>query len=201
MFGNMLTPQNIINFIKSNADIKKIALNFINSEEAKSFIENDLGKDYEELKANLFGAFSATKNSNAGLKKAQQIEETKKLEMYKELANRLIQKHGLSFHSSVILAGGFVGIEQSKVVEFLNNKGFSASKDFVEHYYKTNEKFLKNLMKNDGVIIPGWNDTIVSSDLELDTNVQNKELVQVPDENLEDEYNVKKSTKGDIEND
>ena len=201
MFGNMLTPQNIINFIKSNADIKKIAMNFINSQEAKAFIENDLGKDYEDLKANLFGAFSATKNSNAGLKKAQQMEESKKLEMYKELANNLIKKHGLSFHSSVILAGGFVGINQTKVVEFLNNKGFSASKDFVEHYYKTNEKFLKNLMKNDGVIIPGWNDTIVSSDLELDTNVQNKELVQVPDEKLEDEYNVKKSTKGDIEND
>ena len=201
MFGNMLTPQNIISFIKSNADIKKIAMNFINSQEAKSFIENDLGKDYEDLKANLFGAFSATKNSNAGLKKAQQVEETKKLEMYKELANNLIKKHGLSFHSSVILAGGFVGINQSKVVEFLNNKGFSATTDFVEHYYKTNEKFLKNLMKNDGVIVPGWNDAITSSDLELDTDVQNKELTQVPDENLEDEYNVKKSTKGDIEND
>lgn len=201
MFGNMLTPQNIINFIKSNADIKKIAMNFINSQEAKAFIENDLGKDYEELKTNLFGAFNATKNSNAGLKKAQQIEESKKLEMYKELANNLIKKHGLSFHSSVILAGGFVGINQTKVVEFLNNKGFSATTDFVEHYYKTNEKFLKNLMKNDGVIVPGWNDAITSSDLELDTNVQNKELIQVPDEKLEDEYNVKKSTKGDIEND
>lgn len=201
MFGNMLTPQNIINFIKSNADIKKIAMNFINSQEAKAFIENDLGKDYEELKTNIFGAFTATKNSNAGLKKAQQIEESKKLEMYKELANNLIKKHGLSFHSSVILAGGFVGINQTKVVEFLNNKGFSATTDFVEHYYKTNEKFLKNLMKNDGVIVPGWNDAITSSDLELDTNVQNKELIQVPDEKLEDEYNVKKSTKGDIEND
>lgn len=93
MFGNMLTPQNIIGFIKSNADIKKIGMNFINSQEAKSFIENDLGKNYEELKNNLFVAFNTTKNSDVGIKKAQQIEESKKLDMYKELANKLITTH------------------------------------------------------------------------------------------------------------
>lgn len=188
MFGNMLTPQNIVNFIRSNADIKKIGMNFINSQEAKNFIENDLGKNYDELKNNLFAAFASTKNSDAGLKKAQQLEESKKLEMYKEVANKLIQSHGLAFHSAVIMAGGFVGIDQYKVVEFLNNKGFSASKEFVEKYYKKNESFLKKLLKNDGVIIPGWNDQISSSDLELGSSPKNKEMIQVPDEDLSEEF-------------
>lgn len=93
MLGNMLTPQNIISFIKNNADIKKIGMNFINSQEAKNFIENDLGKNYEELKNNLFVAFNTTKNSDVGIKKAQQVQEGKKLDMYKELANKLISTH------------------------------------------------------------------------------------------------------------
>jgi hypothetical protein len=185
----MLTPQNIIGFIKSNTDFNKLAMNFINSQEAKQFIENDLGKNYEELKNNLFMAFSSTKNSDAGIKKAQQLEEGKKLEMYKELANKLIQTHGLSFHSSVILAGGFVGIDKYKVVEFLNSKGYSASKDFVENYYKNNEGFLKKLLKKDGVIVPGWNDAISSNDLELSSSPVNKDMVPVPDENLDEEFN------------
>ena len=188
MFGNMLTPQNIVGFIKNNADIKKIAMNFINSQEAKLFIENDLGKNYEQLKTNLFAAFSTTPNSDAGIKKAQQLEEGKKLEMYKDLANKLIQKHGLAFHSSVILAGGFVGIDQYKVVEFLNNKGYSASKEFIEKYYNKNESFLKKLLKKDNVIIPGWNDEISSADLELGSSPDKKEeLVPVPDEKLDEE--------------
>ena len=192
MFGNMLTPQSIVNFIKNSADIKKIAMNFINSQEAKAFIENDLGKNYEELKTNLFAAFTSTSNSDAGIKKAQQLEEGKKLEMYKELANKLISSHGLSFHSAVILAGGFVGIEQIKVVEFLKNKGYSATKEFVDNYYKNNEGFLKQLLKKDGVIIPGWNDAISSSDLELESSPDKKEeLVPVPDENLDEEFNTK----------
>lgn len=195
MFANMLSPQNIIGFIKSNTDFNKLAMNFINSQEAKQFIENDLGKNYEELKNNLFMAFSSTSNSDAGIKKAQQLEEGKKLEMYKELANKLIQTHGLSFHSSVILAGGFTGIDQYKVVEFLNSKGYSASKDFVEKYYKNNEGFLKKILKKDGVIIPGWNDEISSNDLELSSSPVNKEMVPVPDENLDEEFNNKANVK------
>lgn len=195
MFGNMLTPQNIIGFIKSNTDFNKLAMNFINSQEAKQFIENDLGKNYEELKNNLFMAFSSTSNSDAGIKKAQQLEEGKKLEMYKELANKLIQTHGLSFHSSVILAGGFTGIDQYKVVEFLNSKGYSASKDFVEKYYKNNEGFLKKLLKKDGIIIKNWNDEISSSDLELASSPKKEELVPVPDEKLDEEFNNKANVK------
>jgi hypothetical protein len=187
MFGNMLTPENIIGFIKNNADIKKLAMNFINSQECKSFVENDLGKNYEDLKNNIIGAFTSSKNSESGLKKQQMLEENKKLELYKECANKLIQKHGLAFHSSVILAGGFVGIDQNKIVDFLNSKGYSATKEFIERYYKNNENFLKKLMKNDGVIIPGWNDDITSSDLELDKDVKNKEMIPVPDEILEDD--------------
>lgn len=191
MFGNMLTPQNIIGFIKSNTDFNKLAMNFINSQEAKAFIENDLGKNYEELKTNLFAAFTSTSNSDAGIKKAQQLEEGKKLEMYKELANKLIQSHGLSFHSSVILAGGFVGIEQNKVVEFLKSKGYSATKEFVANYYKNNEGFLKQLLKKDGIIIKNWNDAISSSDLELESSPDKKEeLVPVPDEKLDEEFNT-----------
>lgn len=199
MFGNMLTPQNIIGFIKSNTDFNKLALNFINSQEAKSFIENDLGKNYEELKTNLFAAFTSTSNSDAGIKKAQQLEEGKKLEMYKELANKLITTHGLSFHSSVILAGGFVGIDQYKVVEFLKSKGYSATKEFVNNYYKNNEGFLKKLLKKDGVIIKNWNDEISSSDLELGSSPDKKEeLVPVPDEKLDDEFNIECQNKKEI---
>lgn len=100
MFGSMLTPKNIIGFIKNNADINKIFMNLINSQEAKEFIENDLGKNYEGLKTNLLAAYTTTENSNAGLKRAQKLEETKKLEMYKELANRLISQHRIKLSLS-----------------------------------------------------------------------------------------------------
>ena len=187
MFGNMFTPETIISFVKNTADVKNVAMNFINSQECKNFIENDLGKNYDELKTNLFAAFNSTKNSESGLKKQQMLEESKKLELYKECANKLIKEHGLAYHSAVILAGGFVGIDQMKIVDFLNSKGYSATKDFIERYYKNNENFLKKLLKNDGCIIPGWNDDISSSDLELDKDVKNKEMIPVPDEILEED--------------
>jgi hypothetical protein len=47
--------------------------------------------------------------------------------------------------------------------------------------------FLKKLLKKDKVIIPGWNDAIDSSDLEIDSTVKNSEAVPVPEENLEEE--------------
>lgn len=189
MFENFLTPQYIVNFLKSNADLKKIGLNLINSEEGKDFIESTLGFDYQDFKNNLTGLFMNTKKSNNGLKKQQELEESKKLENYKQLANNLIQKHGLSLHSSIILAAGFVGIDKSKVSEFLKQKGYSASKEFVENYYCKNENFLKSLLKSDGVIVQNWNDGIEANDLEIDKNEEKKkDLVQVPDDDLQEEF-------------
>ena len=185
MNNSFLTPQAIIQFIKSTADIRKIGLNLINSEQAKSFIQNELGKNYQQLKTNLLLAYNNTENSTAGLKKAQQLQYSKKLQLYKEVANRLIQKHGLSFHSAVILAGGFVGIQQNKVVQFLNSKGYTATTQFVQKYYNNNQNFLKKLMKKDNVIVPGWNDQIISSDLELGTDPKTEQLVPVPDQVLD----------------
>lgn len=149
-----LTPQSIINFLKTNADVKKIGLNLINSEEGKSFIENDLGYNYEDFKNNLTNLFLSTKKSENGIKKQQEVEESKKLENYRNLAGNLIKKHGLSLHSAIILAAGFVGIEKQKVSDFLKQKGYSASVDFVDKYYNKNENFLRSLMKKDGVIVP-----------------------------------------------
>lgn len=83
------------------------------------------------------------------------------------------------------------GIEQLKVVEFLKSKGYTATKEFIENYYKINEGFLKKLLKKDKVIIPGWNDVIDSSDLEIDSTVKNSETVPVPEENLEEEMKIK----------
>ena len=73
MFENLLTPQYIINFLKNNADIKKIGLNLINSEEGKKFIEQDLGYDYQDFKQNLTNIFINTKKSNVGMKKQQEV--------------------------------------------------------------------------------------------------------------------------------
>lgn len=189
MFENLLTPQYIVNFLKSNADIKKIGLNLINSEEGKKFIEEDLGYDYNDLKNNLMNVLTNTKRSNVGIKKQQEVEDGKKLENYKSLAQKLIHDHGLSLHSSIILAAGFVGIDKSKVSEFLKQKGYSASVDFVGKYYKKNESFLKSLMKSDGVIVPGWNDDIEANDLEIEVNTnKKKDLVQVPDDDLQEEF-------------
>ena len=61
--SSWLTPQSIINFLKTNADVKKIGMNLINSEEGKSFIENDLGFDYADFKGNLTNLFLNTKKS------------------------------------------------------------------------------------------------------------------------------------------
>ena len=189
MFQNLLTPNYIVNFLKQNADIKKIALNLINSEQGKAFIQNDLGYDYNDLKNNLTNLFLNTKKSDKGIKKQQEIENSKKIENYKILANKLIKQHGLSLHSSIILAAGFIGIPKQKVSEFLRNKGYSASSEFVQNYYKKNEGFLKSIMKSDGVIIPNWNDDIEANDLELETSKEKtKELIQVPEDDLQEQF-------------
>lgn len=190
-FSSMLSPQMIVNFLKSNVDIKKLATNLFNSQECKDFIVNDLGYDYESLKTNLMTAIASTKRSESGIKKQRDIEDSKKLQNYRSLANNLIRKHGLSLHSSIILAAGFVGIEKYKVSEFLKKKGYSASEGFVEKYYNKNENFLKSIMKKDGVIVPGWNDEIESSDLEIESSDENKQtqkLIQVPDDDLKEQF-------------
>lgn len=93
MFNTMFSPTNIIRFIKSNTDIKKIVMNFINSQECKEFIELDLGKDYEDLKKKLLDCYMSAKNSEVGNKREAVEEEQKKLCMYKDLANKLITDH------------------------------------------------------------------------------------------------------------
>lgn len=185
MFENLLTPNYIINFLKQNADIQKIGLNLLNSEEGKSFIENDMGYDYSDFKSNLINVFTNTKKSNNGIKKQQELEDSKKLEKYKEIANSLIKNHGLALYSAIILSAGFIGIDKQKVSNFLRQKGYSASPEFVGKYYSKNESFLKSIMKADGVIVPGWNDEINEMDLEIDINQDDKkELISVPDEDL-----------------
>lgn len=185
-FTNFLTPQNIVNFLKNSIDMKRIAINFVNSEEAKEFIQNDMGIDYEDLKDKITVAFINAKKSNVGIEKQHKLEQSQKLQIYKELANSLIKDDGLSVYSAIILAAGFVGIEQTKVVDFLKSKGFTASKQKIEHYYKTNENFLKTLLKRKGKIISGWNDTIESNDLSLGEETDAK-LVEIPDNNVEEE--------------
>ena len=49
-------------------------------------------------------------------------------------------------------------------------------------------------MKKDGVIVPGWNDSIESSDLEIEDIKNKKDLIAVPDEDLSKEIN------GDLKN-
>jgi hypothetical protein len=39
------------------------------------------------------------------------------------------------------------GIEQLKVVEFLKSKGYTATKEFIENYYKTNERIFKETIE------------------------------------------------------
>lgn len=193
MFEQYLNPKMIINFLKNNTDYHKLALNLINSEEAKEFVLYDLGLDYQDLKDNLTLALMNTKKSNFGIKRQEEIEQSQKLQIYKELANSLIKDDGLSVYSAIVLAAGFTGIEQNKVVEFLRNKGYSANKMKIEHYYKTNEGFLKTLLKRKGKVIPGWNDNIESSDLELNSDDKTKEnLVEMPEESLVEELGIDK---------
>ena len=194
--SSWLTPQSIINFLKTNADVKKIGMNLINSEEGKSFIENDLGFDYADFKGNLTNLFLNTKKSQNGIKKQQEVEESQKLKIYRELANSLIKDDGLPIYGAVIMSSGFVGIEKSKVVDFLKQKGYSASEERIENYYKKNEDFLKSLMKKHGKIIPNWNDAIESSDLELEDNKNKEKLNPLPETNLEEDlgkYNMEKN--------
>lgn len=190
MFEQYLNPKNILNFIKSNTDYKKLAMNLINSEQAKEFSINELGLDYEDLKQNLFMVFATTKKSDIGQKRQQTIEQGQKLQIYKELANTLIKEDGLSIYSAIILSAGFVGIDKNKVVEFLNNKGYSSSVQKIEHYYKMNEGFLKSLLKRKGKLIPGWNDAIESDDLDLSLQKTNQKLVEVPNNSVEEELGV-----------
>lgn len=192
MLQNFLNPQSIVNLLRNNADFKKIAINFFNSEDAKQFITNDLGLDYQSLKENLILAYTNTKKSNVGLKRQQELEQSQKLQIYKELANTLITDDGLSIYSAIILAAGFVGIEQNKVVEYLKSKGYTATKQKIENYYKNNEGFLKSLFKKKNKIIPGWNDAIESSDLEIFKNDENNEkLTEIPDIPIEQELGIK----------
>lgn len=194
MFEQYLNPKMIFNLIKNNADYKKIAMNIINSEEAKDFVISELGLDYNDLKQNISLAVMNTKKSTIGIQRQQEIEHGQKLQIYKELANSLIKEDGLSVYSAIILAAGFAGIEQTKVVDFLKMKGYSATKQRIEHYYNTNEGFLKTLLKRKGKIITGWNDSIESADLDLDNdNGTNEKLVEMPDNSVKDELGVEEN--------
>ena len=159
----------------------------MNSEEGKGFIVETLGYDYEDFKNNLTNLFLSTKKSENGIKKQQEIEEGQKIKVYKELANTLIKEDGLPIYGAVIMSAGFVGIDKSKVVEFLRQKGYSASEERIENYYKKNEDFLKGLMKKHGKIIPNWNDAIESSDLELEESKKDEMLSPLPDTDLEED--------------
>lgn len=195
--SNLLTPNNIVNFLKNTADIKKIGLNFLNSEQGKSFITQTLGYDYTSFKDTLFNSFMSIKKSDYGIKKQQQLEQNNKIEIYRELANNLIKEDGLPIYGAVIMSAGFVGIEKQKVVDFLRQKGYSASIQRIEDYYLKNQGFLKGLLKKKGKIIPGWNDTIESSDLELEEN-KKQNLNPIPDTSLEQDLGKelnKKETK------
>lgn len=190
MFGNLsnfLTPQTIVNFLKNNADLNKIGMNFINSEEGKSFIVETLGYDYDSFKETMFTALSSIKKSDFGIKKQQEAEEGQKIKVYRDLANSLIKEDGLPIYGAVIMSAGFVGIDKNKVVEFLRQKGYSASEERIENYYKKNEDFLKGLMKKHGKIVPGWNDSIESSDLELEESKKEEKLSPIPESSLEED--------------
>ncbi len=185
--SNFLTPQTISNFLKNNADLSKIGMNFINSQEGKAFIVETLGYDYDSFKETLITAFASIKKSDFGLKKQHEAEEGQKIKIYRELANSLIKDDGLPIYGAVIMSAGFTGIDKSKVVEFLRQKGYSASEERIENYYKKNEDFLKSLMKKHGKIIPNWNDSIESSDLELEENKKEEKLSPIPETNLEED--------------
>lgn len=192
MFEQYLNPKTIINFIKNNTDYKKLALNLINSEQAKEFISMQLGLDYKDFKDNMLMVFASTKKSDVGQRRQQTIQQSQKLQIYKELANSLIKDDGLSVYSAIILSAGFVGINQDQVVEFLNNKGYSATRQRIDNYYKTNEGFLKSLMKRKGKVIPGWNDTIQSRDLDLNIDDDKKadSLIEMPNIPIQQELGV-----------
>lgn len=185
--SNFLTPQFIVNFLKNNVDAQKIGLNFLNSEEGKNFIVNTLGYNYEDFKSNLTNLFLNTKKSENGIKKQQEAEEGQKIKIYRELANTLIKEDGLPIYGAVIMSAGFTGIEKTKVVEFLRQKGYSASEERIEKYYNKNEEFLKGIMKKHGKIIPGWNSSIESSDLELEESKKEEKLSPIPETSLEED--------------
>lgn len=189
MFEQFLNPKTVFNFIRSNTDYTKLAMNLINSEEAKEFVINDLGLDYESLKNNLILAFANSEKSNIGIQKQQELEQSQKIQIYRELANTLIKEDGLSVYSAIVLAAGFTGIDQNKVVEFLKSKGYTATKQRIENYYKTNEGFLKTLFKKHGKVIPGWNDSIESVDLDLEEK-EDRKLVELPDTSVEEELGI-----------
>ena len=190
MFENFLSPQMVVNFLKNTADFKKLALNVFQSQQMKNFVQEDLGLNYEQLKVNLFNAFTNTSKSNAGKMQQQRLENAQKIQIYKELANSLIKQDGLSVYSAIILSAGFVGIQQGKVVEFLKSKGYSASKMKIENYFRNNEGFLKSILKKRGKIIPGWNDSINSSDLEIETSNDSESLVEIPEITVEQELGI-----------
>lgn len=190
MFETFLSPQMIVNFLKNTADFKKLALNIFQSQQMKNFVQEDIGLNYEQLKSNLITAFASTSKSNAGKIQQQRLENAQKIQIYKELANSLIKEEGLSVYSAIILSAGFVGIEQGKVVEFLKSKGYSASKIKIQNYFRNNEGFLKSILKKRGKIIPGWNDSINSSDLELEKTENDLSLVEIPEITVEQELGI-----------
>lgn len=189
--SNYLQPRQIIGFIKNNVDAKKMAMNFINSEQAKLYITQDLGFDYDDLKANISMAFLNSKKSDYGLKRQQQEEANRKLQLYKKLSGELISENGFSYFAAVIMAAGFVGIDQKLVIQHLSDKGYSATKQRIEHFYNTNQPFFKRVMKKRGISVEGWNDSLNADQLvPAGVNVETEkttEKIEVPDIKIEDE--------------
>lgn len=49
--------------------------------------------------------------------------------------------------------------------------------------------FLKSLLKKKGKVIPGWNDAIESSDLEIQ-EIKDEKLVEMPETKIEEELGI-----------
>lgn len=190
-FSSYLQPRQIVGFFKNTTDVKKLIMNFINSEQAKNFVIQDLGYDYEDLKTNISMAVMNSKKSDYGLRKQQAEEQSKKLEIYKKLSGQLISENGFSYFAAVIMAAGFVGIDPRLVIQHLSEKGYTATKQRIENFYKTNLGFFKRVMKKRGVSIQGWNDSLDADELTpAGVSVQTEkktEKIEIPDIKLEDE--------------
>lgn len=166
MFDLNISPDQIVNYLTTMVDPKKLLLTLFQSQKGQKYISQKLGKDPQDLQLRLMDAFSSTKQSQAKRIDQRKKSQADAIQAYKMLSGQLISVDRLSQFDAVVMAAGLFGIDPQRVSEYLRSRGWDANARIIENYYNKKESWFKRFMASKGRIIPQWNDFDLSPTLQ-----------------------------------
>ena len=153
-----ITVDQIVNYLTTMVDPKQLAMNLFQSQRGKKFIQQQLGKDPDDLRLKLIDAFTSAKDSQAKQAVQRKKSQAEAIQAYKILSGELISVDRLSEFDAVVMSAGLFGIDSQRVAQYLRSRGWDANSRIIENYYNKKQSWFKRLMASKGKIIPQWND-------------------------------------------